>query len=574
MQDFYELYSEWLSSTSSAIRQYCEETPKIINALYDQTNAVQAYWTGLFKYIGDFMMPSWNSLNTYARTESEKIPDGAPSDTLTAYDDLAKFNSRLGREAFFSGLMSMNRFYIRRLNESLEAWLDVFFEQNASNIERVARRQKELTNMLVYEYPKAIEDIKTEYGFHFENGGYVKEAETDRFILYQVLPQNKKIKVRKDGKPILILPPYVLGANILAFLPDEQRSYVHCFANQGIPTYIRIIKDIDATPAVQEMTGEDDALDTRYFSERLKNKYGKMVTLNGFCQGGYHAVINILSGELDGLVDGLITCASPMDGSRSKSLVDYANNLPGRFRDLDYAAKILPNGNKVVDGEIMGWVYKLRRMDVDSPVVSYHRDLALFDNQKGPSMKISKTAAAVNYWTIYDRKDLPYEITKISFDAYHNPVSKDGTLPVKLFGRELNFNRIKEMEIPWLICIADKDDLVDREASLAALDFVDAEVTVFPKGHAAIATSWSIPASECALHLCFCISDRNSPDGCYQRGPVCFQLDLERELREAAGEKGRIGHVRMSELPMGCTNPAHMHKASGIAGKNGQTGRR
>jgi hypothetical protein len=76
------------------------------------------------------------------------------------------------------------------------------------------------------------------------------------------------------------------------------------------------------------------------------------------------------------------------------------------------------------------------------------------------------------------------------------------------------------MNLKWLICIAEDDDLVDRGAALAPLDFVDAEVSVFPKGHGAIATSWSLPTSDCVLHSCF-------GDG--YRGPVCFQLDLEQK---------------------------------------------
>ena len=41
---------------------------------------------------------------------------------------------------------------------------------------------------------------------------------------------------------------------------------------------------------------------------------------------------------------------------------------------------------------------------------------------------------------------------------------------------------------------------------------------MFPKGHGAIATSWSLPTSECALH-------RRFKDG--YRGPVRYQLDLD-----------------------------------------------
>jgi hypothetical protein len=252
---------------------------------------------------------------------------------------------------------------------------------------------------------------------------------------------------------------------------------------------------------------------------------------------------------LDETVDALITNATPIDGTRSKSLTEYMMSLPPRFRDISYATKTLPNGNQVIDGKIMGWVYKLRKMESESPMVAFLRDLNLFDSQRGHRLKISKTAAAINYWITYDQKDLPLAITKMSFDSYSTPISREGTLPVKLFGRELNLRHIKEMGIPWLICIADKDDLVDKEASLAPLDFVDAEVTVFPKGHAAIATSWSLPSAEWALHLCFCPPDvgRMCLDDRLQRGPVRFHLDLEDAMEvaasaRAAGDKRSSGN--------------------------------
>ena len=186
---------------------------------------------------------------------------------------------------------------------------------------------------------------------------------------------------------MLIIPPYVLGANILGFLPGENRSYAHCFANQGIPTYIRIMKDIATTPAVQVLTCEDDARDTRYFCEQIKSIHGKPVTLNGYCQGGYSAVCDLLSGELDDVVDALITCVSPMDGTRSKGLAHFLNSLPPRFNDLAYGTKILPNGNAVADGDLMGWVYKLKSIELETPVVTFFRDLVMLGRT---GSKISK----------------------------------------------------------------------------------------------------------------------------------------------------------------------------------------
>jgi poly(3-hydroxyalkanoate) synthetase len=374
--------------------------------------------------------------------------------------------------------------------------------------------------LVVHEYPQAIRAIEPEYGFHFEDDRrYLKVAETERFFLYQVLPWDKSVEVREKGKPIVIVPPYVLGANILAFLPGEGKSFVHCFANQGIPTYIRIVKDIYTNPAVQVMTGEEDCLDTRLFLEQVKAAHGRPVTLCGYCQGGFTVVVNYLSGELDGLVDALITSVAPLDGTRSKGLTAFLEQVPERFEDVGFAIRRLPNGNRVLNGKLMSWVFKLKSLEKDNPVVAFYRDLKLFER----TLKINKTAAAINYWLLYDQTDLPLEICRMSYDSYTIPVAQDGTLPVTLFGRTLNFKRIQEKGLKWLICIAEKDDLVERESALAPLDWVKAEIAVFPKGHVAIATSWSLPTTECALDRCFLD----------YRGPVRFQLDLEAELESA-----------------------------------------
>ncbi len=43
---------------------------------------------------------------------------------------------------------------------------------------------------------------------------------------------------------------------------------------------------------------------------------------------------------------------------------------------------------------------------------------------------VGKTAAAINYWLIYGRTDLPVAITQMSFDSYTIPISKGGDLPL------------------------------------------------------------------------------------------------------------------------------------------------
>ena len=495
---------------------------KTVETMSNALKAIQIYSYGILKYLNEFMAPYWIALNSFNTLEKEKLKTGDPLQALSDYLNIFKFNLQVAEKGFNGTFSMMNTYHVRKAEEAFLAFLNTVFDKKGEDVSGFIARYAKLLQKVVYEYPQAILAAKADYGFHFEDEtAYVKFAETERFELWQVLPTDGGKPARENGKPIIIIPPYVLGPNILAFLPKEKKSYVHAFANMGIPTYIRIIKDIDVTPAVQVMTGDDDALDLKFFCEKLVEKYQRAVTVNGFCQGGFVAIADILSGELDGPVDALITCVTPMDGTRSKALVEYLHHLPERFMDLGYALKEMPNGNKIVDGTVMSWVYKLKSMEREAPILTFYRDLAMFDRPDGSDVKISKTAAAINYWLIYDRTDLPEGITKMSFDSYTIPVEQDGTLPVKLFGRKLNFKRLKEKGIKYLICYAAQDDLVDKDAALAPLDFIDAEVTIFPKGHGSIATSWSFPNSECALHTCFGKEK--------YRGPVRFHLDLEED---------------------------------------------
>ena len=496
---------------------------KNVSAFSHLMSASQNYLSAMSKYTNDFMLPYLIAISYFNHVEKCKLWNTSPLETVQSYMELLAFNFDLISKGISGGIQAMNTSGKMEMENAIAAIFKTLFRADSEDLEAFLERQTKMMDVMANRYPQAIRDIEPEYGFHFERGDNKKVAETDRFILYQILPTDKKVKIKKHGKPVLILPPYVLGANILAFLPDENKSYTHCFANQGIPTYIRILKDINTNEAVQVMTGEDDALDTRLFCEKVKKIHGKPVTLNGYCQGGFFAVCNLLSGELDGLVDALITCVAPIDGTKSRGLANFFDSMPQRFYDLAYGTKTLPNGNKVVDGKLMGWIYKLKSIGDESPVATFYRDLMMFGRQQGgKDVKISKTAAAINYWMSHERNDLPIEITHKSFVSYNIPITQNGTLPVKLFGRRLNLKRLQEKKIQWLICYGERDDLVEKEAALAPLDYIDVEVTPFPKGHVAIATSWSNPTSACALHTRF--DDKN------YRGPVRFQLDLEDSL--------------------------------------------
>ncbi len=491
----------------------------------NQFAATQNSIVGLSKYANEYLVPYMLATNYFAEAEKQRFSESDPMELLQSYVDLLEFNWNITAKNLIASIRVLNDYSNKELQNALEAILNTLFLNEGEDLEGFVERQSKMLEQVTMVYPKAISDIAPEFGFHFEQGGNPLVAESDRFLVYQVLPTDKSVTVRKDAKPILILPPYVLGANILAFLPGENRSYTHCFANQGVPTYIRVLKPIDETPALQQMTLEEDALDTKDFCGKIMELHGKPVTLNGYCQGGFVAICNYLSGELDGVVDALLTCVSPMDGTRSKGLSGFLKGLPQRFNHLDYGTKTLENGNKVADGKLMGWVYKIKSIESEAPLVAFYRDMMMLKPRNGKEAKISKTAAALNYWLQNERMDLPLTITKMSFESYNIPITDDGTLPITLFGRKLNFHRIAEKQIPWLICYGERDDLVEKETALAPLDFIDVEIAPFPKGHVAMATSWSDPRSEYALHTRF-------GENKQYRGPVRYHLDLDQALSE------------------------------------------
>jgi hypothetical protein len=482
--------------------------------------------------MNEFSIPYLAATKYFNDVERKKIFQTPPMESLISYMHLMDMNMDLASRSLMSSYKSIATYGNKELKDSLSAWFNTFFLQNKEEgIEAFLKRKARMIHLVTHIYPNAIKEAESDFGFHFETNINPLIKETDRFYLYQIAPTDPNIKTDDSKKPVIIIPPYVLGANILSFLPKERRSYSHAFANQGIPTYIRIQKDISQFEAVQIMKPEDDVIDTRLFCEIVSNKHGKPVTLNGYCQGGFYAACDVLSGELDDFVDALITCVSPMDGSKSAGLSGFLENLPARFKDLAYGTKTLQNGNKVADGDIMAWIYKLKSIENEFPIVSMLRDMAMFNYQGNEKAVISKTAAALNFWLNNERTDIPMEITKFSFDSYTTPVESDGTLPVKLFNKKLNFNRIKDKKIKWQICYGEKDDLVEKECALAPAQFADVEISPFPKGHVAIATSWSNPESECALHTKF------GKDNV--RGPVLFHLELDKELEKKKKKKDK-----------------------------------
>jgi hypothetical protein len=506
----------------SIAERFCSQQWEDVFAPVNILKTCQTGMVTFAKYANAFYLPFLLAASYFNRVERRRFYLRDPMENMTAYSKLGQMNLALINRALRGSLLSADQFIERELNIALCSLISA----DPHAMSKLARRMNNLIEAVAHTYPRAIENIEAEFGFHFERQPEDSLIdETDRFRLHQVLPRDPQTSVRRDGKPLLIIPPFVLGANILSFLPAEGRSYAHAFADQGIPTYVRTLKNVKISEAVQVMTAEDDARDTQRFCSLLRARHGSPVTLNGYCQGGFAGLCDLLSGELDDLVDAFITCVAPMDGTRSRGLAEFLRDLPAVFNDLSYGTKIFANGNPVADGDLMGWIYKLKSIEVEAPMLAMWRDMMLVAPADGNTAAVSKTAAALNYWLMNERNDLPMEITRMSFASYNTPITPEGTLPIKSFGKSLNLKRLHAKNIKWLICYGLSDELVEPETALAPLDYIDAEVTPFPKGHVAIATSWSHPDSTYALH------HRYEKEGA--RGPVRFQLDLQADRDNA-----------------------------------------
>ncbi|MCP3924177.1 MAG: metal transporter [Desulfobacterales bacterium] len=473
----------------------------------------------------DFSKPFFTASRYFNSVEYWRSINSNPFERFISLSQLFGMNTDLLRRGLFSTFQNVGDYFRKDMTDMIHGLINTFQFNNSKDVETfqaLIYRKFKTFELLTQALPQAVLDSEKEFGFHFERCNNKKIAETVRFKLYRITPTDKGVKTDPTKKPVLIIPPYVLGANILAFLPNQNKSYVHSFANKGIPTYIRIQKDIIDNEPVQLMTPEDDTNDTVVFCEKIKKIHGKQVTLNGYCQGGFFAVCNILSGKLDGLVDTLITNVAPMDGTKNKGLKGFLNNLPTVYNNLSYGTKTLPNGNKIADGEIMSWIYKLNSIENETPIVSLLKKVAMFDFKGNKDCSVNLTYAALNYWLSHEKTDLPLEITRFSYDSFSKSVEQNGELPVRLFGEHLNFKRISEKNIKWMICYGENDDLVEKSSALAPLDHIPVETTSFPKGHVAIATSWSDPDSKYALDKRF--GKRKG------RGPVLFHMERDEEL--------------------------------------------
>jgi poly(3-hydroxyalkanoate) synthetase len=401
-----------------------------------------------------------------------------------------------------------------QMEEATRAFLNTVLNSEGEKLGGYMKREAEIMEA-VSNFHEQIEAIGDEFGFHFNTSAYKLVHETDAFELYQVLPLKEGVKVNEHLKPVILVPPYMLGVHILAFLPYENKSYAHSFANEGIPTYVRVVKDIMTNEKVQTMTPEEDCEQTRQLCAKVMElNDGKKVTLNGTCQGGYISLMNILSGKLKDVCDALITNVTPVDGTYSEAI----SGMPTMHHD--FTTTTLPSGNKVANGYLLSLGMRFVAIDRETPLVKVLDQASL---QRATDMNPGKTPAALFRWLLKERVHLPRAIANMSSHTFQDPIGDDGTLPVKLFDQPLNVKNLIDLNVPWYQNYAIKDDLVTPPCATAGNKFLEGwnglESVAFFGGHVAILTS---PYGKKApVNGTF--KDANGKDS---RGPVKFQMDI------------------------------------------------
>lgn len=407
----------------------------------------------------------------------------------------------------------LSSFAFDQAEEALRAFLNTALNREGETLSGFMQREADVMEA-VANFHEQVEKIKDEFGFHFGTRDYELVHETEAFQLYQVLPVKPGVKVRDDLKPMILVPPYMLGVHILSFLPYENKSYAHAFANEGIPTYVRVVKDIMEHEAVQTMTPDDDCTQTRELCAKLVEKHGQKVTLNGTCQGGYICLMNLLSGTLTDVCDSLITNVAPIDGTHSNAI----SGMPTLHHDFMTAT--LPNGSKVANGYLLSLGMRFVAIDRESPLVKVLDQASL---HKATELNPGKTVAALFRWLLKERTHLPLAIANMSSHTFREPIAEDGTLPVSLYGKPLNVKDLAKLNVKWYQNYALKDDLVTPPCATAANKFLEGtdviESVPFPGGHVGILTSPYNKRSP--VNGTF-----TGKDGTQYRGPVKFQLEL------------------------------------------------
>lgn len=361
-------------------------------------------------------------------------------------------------------------------------------------------RQVEILDIVVNHNPAAMHAIKAEMGCQFDDAKrYVKISETPRSILYQVLPLKEGVVVRKNGKPIIHMSPFILPENIIDLLPYRGLSYVGAFADSGTPTYLLHGKNIWDCVAAQMLSEEDLLLDLKFFAETVHRIHGRKATINGTCQGALPLLHGVCAPQLqlDRDVNVWIGTVPAYALSRSERFQENLRMIPKSQQHLSAITYHLPNGNAVVLGEPASLSMRLSNFGKENPLSALIRDMRGAERGKWSPM-----SAALRHY-LQTIRPMPIQITEMSQRCAMEPITSDGVFPGLLFGEPVSLQHAVKKGMKLYVVAGEKDDVVDLPAALAMFDipcikgYGGASSHVIPgAGHVAPMTTCAVEGSK------------------------------------------------------------------------------
>ena len=104
-----------------------------------------------------------------------------------------------------------------QIEEATRAYLNTILNAEGETLSGYMKREADVMEA-VSNFHEQIEAIGDEFGFHFDTPAYKLVHETAGFELYQVLPIKEGVKVNEHLKPVILVPPYMLGVHILSLI--------------------------------------------------------------------------------------------------------------------------------------------------------------------------------------------------------------------------------------------------------------------------------------------------------------------------------------------------------------------
>jgi hypothetical protein len=137
------------------------------------------------------MEPSWTAMQYFSNLEKNGSNGGYSFESALDFIELMLLEMQLATRGAMADMSAMSNYHVGEMLDALAAFKNTLLKKNDEDLVGFSERQLRLMDMVVNIYPGAVREIQSEFGFHFDNGRYVRVAETDRFELYQVLPIDK-----------------------------------------------------------------------------------------------------------------------------------------------------------------------------------------------------------------------------------------------------------------------------------------------------------------------------------------------------------------------------------------------